>query len=302
MRTKRDWKNELIEVEKRDGAEILSLNGNPFGELSRDSIKVRREDKCQYRACCGSVEERTVRLIVERVGMLSTEQIKFNKQQKIKATNLEKYGCECSLQSQGVKDKRTATNLEKYGCENPAQSQGIKDKRKATCLKNNGCEHPMHNAEIFEKQQKNSYRRKFYTFRDDTTVEVQGYEDQALKLLEERHQYASADFIQGKERLKKTFPYCDNGKNRVYHPDIPTPNKGLLRKGWIEVKCNYTFQNGMEKNCEIIKKGKAVIESGYHFEIWVFKTNKDTEPVKISSENGVDRFKDRCMEYYNELI
>ena len=155
---------------------------------------------------------------------------------------------------------------------------------------------------MLKKQQKNSYRRKFYTFRDDTTVEVQGYEDQALKLLEERHQYTSADFIQGKERLKKTFPYCDNGKNRVYHPDIPTPNKGLLREGWIEVKSNYTFRTGMEKNCEIIKKGKAVIESGYHFEIWVFKTNKDTEPVKISSENGVDRFKDRCMEYYNELI
>ena len=57
-RTSRNWKSELLEVERRDGAEILSINGNPFDQLTRDSMKVKREDKCQYRACCGSVEVR----------------------------------------------------------------------------------------------------------------------------------------------------------------------------------------------------------------------------------------------------
>ena len=158
----------------------------------------------------------------------------------------------------------------------------------------------MQNAEHFEKQQKNSYSRKPYTFRDSTTVEVQGYEVQALKLLEEGYQYTSADFIQGKERLQKTFPYCDSGKSRVYHPDIPTLEKGRLREGWIEVKSIYTFRAGMEKNCEIIKKGKAVIDAGYNFSIWVFESDIDNEPVQITSANGPDEFANACTEYYHE--
>ena len=56
----------------------------------------------------------------------------------------------------------------------------------------------------------------------------------------------------------------------------------------------------MEEDREIIKKGKAVIEAGYHFEIWVFESDIDNEPVQITSANGPAEFANACTKYYHE--
>ena len=56
----------------------------------------------------------------------------------MKATNLEKYGCECSAQNKEVKEKIKTTNLEKYGCEHAFQSEEVKEKIKATNLEKYG--------------------------------------------------------------------------------------------------------------------------------------------------------------------
>lgn len=56
--------------------------------------------------------------------------------EKMKATNLVKYGCEYSLQSTEVREKGKKTCLEKLGVEYPAQSQVIRDKMNETYFKN----------------------------------------------------------------------------------------------------------------------------------------------------------------------
>ena len=70
---------------------------------------------------------------------------------KIKRTNLEKYGCEYSLQSEKIKEKRKQTNLEKYGCEYISQAQEIKDKIKQTNLEKYGCTCSLQSNDIKNK-------------------------------------------------------------------------------------------------------------------------------------------------------
>ena len=52
--------------------------------------------------------------------------------QKIKATNLERYGVEYAMQSKEVRDKIKATNLERYGYENAMQNEEVQNKVRKT--------------------------------------------------------------------------------------------------------------------------------------------------------------------------
>lgn len=62
---------------------------------------------------------------------------------KNKETNLKKYGCENSFQSEEVKDKIKETNLLKYGVEFPTQSKDIREKIKKINLERYGVEYPV---------------------------------------------------------------------------------------------------------------------------------------------------------------
>lgn len=53
---------------------------------------------------------------------------RYNNMEKTKATNLEKYGVECSLANPEIIEKRNKTNLEKYGVKYPLQSAKIYSK------------------------------------------------------------------------------------------------------------------------------------------------------------------------------
>ena len=151
--------------------------------------------------------------------------------------------------------------------------------------------------EVFERNQKSQYRSREYTFKDGVIDKVQGYEPNALKILEEQYDYKSDDFIHHK--LPKNYDYNFGSK---YYPDIPTPCRGDLKEGWIEVKSIYTFKTAMDENLKLIQKGKAVILAGFHFEIWIFKRNKDLEPYKITSSNGIEEFEKECVIYYHNMF
>lgn len=68
----------------------------------------------------------------------------YNNLEKIKKTNLEKYGVECSLNSKEVKEKSKKTNLEKYGNEDCRKTNFVVEKRIKT---------------IYEKYGVNSYTK-----------------------------------------------------------------------------------------------------------------------------------------------
>ena len=80
-------------------------------------------------------------------------------QEKIKQTNLERYGCEHISQSDEIKEKKKQTYLNKYGYENPSQSKEVKEKRKQVYLERYGCEYISQSKEIQEKIKQTNLER-----------------------------------------------------------------------------------------------------------------------------------------------
>lgn len=82
--------------------------------------------------CCKSCKgEKIKESNLLKYGVTSVAKLKSSKD-KSKKTNLNKYGYEFHSQSDVVKNKIKDTNLKKWGVENPMQSQLIKKKQKAT--------------------------------------------------------------------------------------------------------------------------------------------------------------------------
>lgn len=71
--------------------------------------------------------------------------------EKMKSTNLQKYGVEYYTQTSEYKESATKTNLEKYGTNHPAQNETIKKKMADTFLKKYGAINPMYSASHKEK-------------------------------------------------------------------------------------------------------------------------------------------------------
>ena len=102
--------------------------------------------------------------------------------EKIKKTNMEKYGCEYPSQNEQIREKVKQTFFKKYGCENPFQNKDIQEKikqknfekygcefylqtkekqlkSKQTCIKKYGCEYATQNKEIHEKYKKTNLEK-----------------------------------------------------------------------------------------------------------------------------------------------
>ena len=99
---------------------------------------------------CDEICSKTFRLFMS-IGCFCKIHTSQNGKEKSKATNLEKYGCECPLQNKEVQEKIKATNLEKYGCECPFQNKEVQERIKAINLEKYGCENPYQNKEVRER-------------------------------------------------------------------------------------------------------------------------------------------------------
>ena len=72
--------------------------------------------------------------------------------EKIKKTNLEKYGCENVFASKIIKDKIKSTLVEKYGVDNPQKSEKIRQRSQETCIKKYGVDNPAKSQLVREKE------------------------------------------------------------------------------------------------------------------------------------------------------
>lgn len=79
--------------------------------------------------------------------------------EKIKRTNLERYGSTCALLNKEIKDKARVTNLEKYGSEEPLQSNLVRAKIAQINLERYGVENPMQNKEIQERAKRTNLEK-----------------------------------------------------------------------------------------------------------------------------------------------
>ena len=65
----------------------------------------------------------------------------------------------CAHNSPEIKEKIKQTNLKRYGVENPFQSEEKKNKIKETLIKKYGCDHPMHCKKIVNKLQQTNLKK-----------------------------------------------------------------------------------------------------------------------------------------------
>ena len=71
--------------------------------------------------------------------------------QKIKETNLQRYGCEYPSQNKEIQDRAKETNLQKRGCEYPMQSEEVLRKSLDTMLQKYGVTRPLNDPVILER-------------------------------------------------------------------------------------------------------------------------------------------------------
>jgi len=182
---------------------------------------------------------------------------------KAKATNIIKYGFECSLQSKKIQDKIKATNLKRYGVENPSQSEDIKDKKKATSLKNYGVEYPAQNAEISEKMSKNAYKGYDFVFPSGRIERIQGYEKYMLNDLLFKENVNENDIIVKRTEVPIIWYEDADGKKHRYFVDCFIKSQNRC----IEVKSTWTAENNQHN---IYLKQQALKDACYLCEIWIY--------------------------------
>jgi len=183
---------------------------------------------------------------------------------------MEKYGSEYFVNSEEYKKQM----MEKYGSEYFVNSEEFKKQM----MEKYGVEHAMQSSELFSKMLKSSFRRREYTFEDGTTSMILGYEDLAIKDLEESKLYSVIEA--GDNEKIPTFWYDFEDKKHKYYPDIFLPEVNTI----IEVKSTYYFEKDMPKN---ICKAKEVSKT-FIFLVYVYTGRKDIKTVyKLKDEEFI---------------
>jgi hypothetical protein len=183
--------------------------------------------------------------------------------EKIKATNIEKYGCENPNQNKEVREKIKQTNIMRYGTEYPTQNEEVREKSKATNIVRFGHEHPMQNQEVMEAASKNAYKIKTFVLPSGKELKCQGYEPYGLKRLLEIENIEESDIITGPKNVPHIWYEDENQKKHRHYVDIFIPSQNRC----IEIKSTWTFA---KKQDNIFLKQTAGKLLGYKYEIWVF--------------------------------
>jgi hypothetical protein len=232
---------------------------------------------------------------------------------KMKATNLKKYGVKHAASSPEVKERIRISNLK-----TEEENKKICEKRKATNLKNRGYEHHCKSPEIKEKMKANNLEKygvvstaQIKYVKDKmkaTNVERYGYENpmqnpeilnkqlkSAYKTKEYEFPSGRIDMVQGYEPW--ALDYLLNVEF-INEDDIIT-SKSMVPEIWwydengkkhryyvdifipgeercIEVKSDWTFED--MKDIVLIKQ-QAVKDAGYKCEIWVYNKKGEREQV-----------------------
>jgi hypothetical protein len=154
----------LEETLRCDGATLLSpCDGRVTGET-----------RIAFRCKCETQQERKFCQIIRSSRAFCKVCVEHNRQEKIKNTNIERYGVDRPSKSDVFKQKTIETNIQKYGhpssnqsdfvkakkvesyrerlgVDNPAQSETVKEKAKRTNLEVYGCENPFGNDSVKSK-------------------------------------------------------------------------------------------------------------------------------------------------------
>ena len=224
----------------------LIVNNSFYCEDCMIKIKVESRKKTHIKNC----------------GFTTNLKCPFTKE-KIKQTNLIKYGCEHISQNEEIKNKKIETCLKNFGVNFSLQSELIKEKSKQTWLNKYGVEHPSQNADYAEKHSKTCYNRKEYLFPSGKKISYQGFEHYALDNLIINEKIDESHIITGCKNVPTIWYNDENNKKHRHYVDIFITSQNRC----IEVKSTWTAEK--KKDCIFLKQNAAK-ESGYKYEIWVY--------------------------------
>lgn len=209
-----------------------------------------------------------------------TEEKKAERLEKIKKTNLEKYGDEWVVNSRYTREK----TKEKLGVEYAWQDKKILEKT-YKWLTTEKDEEKIN--KVIEKQ-KATKREKYgdlmvptakykdYVFPSGRTVKFQGFEDLAINWLLKTHD--EDDIVIGRKEIHdcigQIFYIGLDGREHEYFPDIYVKSENKL----IDAKCQFTYDAHKDVN-EL--KRRACLEKGFKFEFMIMNRRKLDECVII---------------------
>jgi hypothetical protein len=131
----------LKNIIERDGC-IINLED--YDHLNRDCDII-------FICNCGNIFQKMFRYLYEEGGGFCKNCTKLNQREKMKITNLERYGVEHALQHNEFRGKMENTNFERYGVRHAIQNIEIKEKIKNTNIERYNFEYPLQNEKILEK-------------------------------------------------------------------------------------------------------------------------------------------------------
>lgn len=213
---------------------------NANTEVEYNDLTLRRETEIKFTCGCGDECVKIFRTI-EKNGAFCDKCQNIHANAKSIETNMTNRGVPYNMQDPSVVEKVKSTNFERWGG------------------------HPMQNPEIVDKCFKNSHKYKNYLFPSGRIDKIQGYEHFALDELLQNGMSEEC-IVTGCKNVPPILWYDDKGKEHTYFVDIFIPSQNLC----IEVKSTYTVESW-----DVLIKHKAVKDSGYLSEIWIYNEKKE---------------------------
>jgi hypothetical protein len=112
-----------------------------------------------FRCNCNNESEKNCLQLISISGAFCEKCTRITWTRKIKETNIERYGVECTAQAPVVKEKIIQSNLENYGVECVLESKEIREKIKCTLIERYGVEHYTKTEECKDKMKKTNIER-----------------------------------------------------------------------------------------------------------------------------------------------
>lgn len=175
---------DVKEIPKCECGNHLKFNTFVYGYSSYCS----RE--CSYKS--EKLKQRIKQTNLEKYGVENVFQ-NTNVINKIKQTNLEKYGVENISQSADSQLKKKKNNFKKYGKEHVFQVDCVKEKRKKTVLEKYGVEQPSQNKSIADKIKHTTLKRygsEYYIHSNEHKIKTQ-----VKRLSKLKSEFRDIDFL-----------------------------------------------------------------------------------------------------------
>jgi hypothetical protein len=154
-----------------------------------------------------------------------------------------KYNNLTDIEKVELKEKQRNTMVEKYGGRT-FESKILSKKARKTMKKKYGNEHALQNTDFIIKQHKSGYNKKTFLLPSGQTINLQGYEPQALSYLLTK--FNEEDIVTNyidMENYIGILTYEYKGKTHRYFPDIYVKSINTI----YEVKSEYTILDKRNK-------------------------------------------------------